>query len=886
MSAAIIIVGLVIGSTPIVPIVSAKTVYHTLAFDGRIATPEDLAQGQFENIALVHSDGKAALRSENGGAGVYVSKVIEAPFNATHIGVHWEEDLPLGEGIVAYVRTSGDGEHFGTWVPVFVEDDLGPDTVSVDETFAELVGVDKARYAQAKIEFVPRGGVVPTVRSLTLTFLNSAEESAQTVTSLGIGPVAAYAEGSSVQKISPNGQAVNVIPREEWGANEAYRMIGEEESWPRLYHGTRKLVIHHTADAASNGVTDPATNMGTVRSIYYYHAVTRGWGDIGYNALVDAAGNVYEGRYGTHDTVMRTAPTADDIMVLDVDAGHVSGYNGGSFGVSAMGDFTGFTVPTDQLGAVEDVLAYVADSRGIDPEGKSDFLRYDDAWHYDLPNMFAHRDAGITACPGDRLYAEMGAIEANVASRSLAPLIGFGASASLVPGIDAGGENIGSSTISVQWDAFPGASQYEYVLEKVFGTTGLADGEPWNDAWLFPQNTHVAVTSDTALSFDATSFDDLSEYVLYVRALDAMGGPISSVSHADLYKDTQTVVVDNMSDAHTQVYGSGWAHSTSVSGYYAENYDTNQAGSGSDIFEWTPQLFEDGYYDVYAIYTAASDRDRKAPHTVFYHDVNGDPLQQTVFVNQRENGGTWVLLGTYHFKKDGGPKVQLSDAVRAGYVIADAVKFVFDHAAVPPVNQSPVADAGVDQTAVVGAPVSFNASGSVDDGSIVAYDWSFGDTTTGSGISPTHVYTATGTYTVTLTVTDDGGLADSDTTIVTVVDAVSEPDMSVSDIAMSLNSKRLFTSATAVVTITDQNAIPLSGVTVFGTWSGLTNDIDSAITDVNGRIAVVSDQVKNANGVFTFMVTDAVKSGWTYDAEGNVETSDSIYATVSTVKTR
>ena len=44
-----------------------------------------------------------------------------------------------------------------------------------------------------------------------------------------------------------------------------------------------------------NGDPDPAA---TVRAIYRYHAVDRGWGDIGYNYVVDVNGNIFEGRVG------------------------------------------------------------------------------------------------------------------------------------------------------------------------------------------------------------------------------------------------------------------------------------------------------------------------------------------------------------------------------------------------------------------------------------------------------------------------------------------------------------------------------------------------------------------------------------------------------------
>ncbi|HEY0370680.1 MAG TPA: PKD domain-containing protein [Thermoanaerobaculia bacterium] len=52
--------------------------------------------------------------------------------------------------------------------------------------------------------------------------------------------------------------------------------------------------------------------------------------------------------------------------------------------------------------------------------------------------------------------------------------------------------------------------------------------------------------------------------------------------------------------------------------------------------------------------------------------------------------------------------------------------------------------------------VDFDASSSYDpDGSVVGYSWDFGDGTTGSGVTTSHVYPYEGTFTVTLTVTDN-----------------------------------------------------------------------------------------------------------------------------------
>jgi hypothetical protein len=85
-------------------------------------------------------------------------------------------------------------------------------------------------------------------------------------------------------------------------------------------------------------------------------------------------------------------------------------------------------------------------------------------------------------------------------------------------------------------------------------------------------------------------------------------------------------------------------------------------------------------------------------------------------------------------------------------------------------NDPPVADAGSDRIVIIGEIFTFDGSGSTDsDGTIVSYDWDFGDTNTGTGVSPAHSYDTAGIFTATLSVTDDGGASDSDSVTITVI---------------------------------------------------------------------------------------------------------------------
>jgi len=92
-----------------------------------------------------------------------------------------------------------------------------------------------------------------------------------------------------------------------------------------------------------------------------------------------------------------------------------------------------------------------------------------------------------------------------------------------------------------------------------------------------------------------------------------------------------------------------------------------------------------------------------------------------------------------------------------------------DTAVVTVADRPPVANAGADTSGAPGVAVTLDGSGSSDpDGSITGWAWTFGDGTSGSGMRPTHAYASAGTYSATLTVTDDKGARASDSATVTI----------------------------------------------------------------------------------------------------------------------
>ena len=216
-----------------------------------------------------------------------------------------------------------------------------------------------------------------------------------------------------------------VLRRADWGADESLRFgAGGTETWPSAYYPVQKLIVHHTA--TQNNDPNPAA---TVRSIYYYHAVTQGWGDIGYNFLIDEAGRIYEGRH-TVDYPAGASPTEENAAGEAVTAAHAVGYNSGTVGIALLGTLTNQNATAAARSALERLLAWESDRHSIDPQGASLYTNPVNGTRSTFPNIAGHRDVGSTECPGGAFYSTLPSIRSNVAAliKPASPAFTLGAS--------------------------------------------------------------------------------------------------------------------------------------------------------------------------------------------------------------------------------------------------------------------------------------------------------------------------------------------------------------------------------------------------------------------------------------------------------------------------
>src|SRR5712692_4823933 len=202
-----------------------------------------------------------------------------------------------------------------------------------------------------------------------------------------------------------------------------------------------------------------------------------------------------------------------------------------------------------------------------------------------------------------------------------------------------------------------------------------------------------------------------------------------------------------------------------------------------------------------------------------------------------------------------------SDIIANGATGAAVPHFTVDGDYGTAVNIPPTASFTVTgNNTVTGSTVSFNAGASVDpDGTIASYAWTFGDGGSSTGVTASHVYGAAGTFTVTLTVTDNSGSTGTKSVKVVATQPTDLPPV-------------------ASFTVTGNNTVTGSTVSFNG---GASSDPDGTVVsyawtfgDGGTGTGVTATHVYTTAGTFTVTLTVTDNSGSTGSASAKVVVID------------
>jgi hypothetical protein len=305
------------------------------------------------------------------------------------VGVTWAQGAVTD--VVVQLRVKNSADHWGDWTTVAADD--------IEQTPSGETAGNASRGGTAPfwtgesygVEVIVQGagGVVPD--DVKVALIDPGKSAADKLTQAPAAKDTAHAADAMPA----------VYSRAQWGADESIR------TWDPEYASTLKAAtIHHTADG-NNYTADQVPAL--MRSIYAYHTVTRGWGDIGYNVIVDKFGRIFEGRYGG--------------LASTVIGAHAGGFNEYTFGVSMLGNYDLVPVPQATVNAVIEIIAWKFGLYDIDPLGGTTLVsagggtsRYAAGTPVTLPTIFGHRDVGSTACPGVYGYGRMAEIKKGVAT--------------------------------------------------------------------------------------------------------------------------------------------------------------------------------------------------------------------------------------------------------------------------------------------------------------------------------------------------------------------------------------------------------------------------------------------------------------------------------------
>jgi len=187
-----------------------------------------------------------------------------------------------------------------------------------------------------------------------------------------------------------------ILPRSTWDNSSSLNALmawsPQNAEYPSDWQPVERIVIHHTATPNN----DPVSAISRIQSIYRFHAVTQGWGDIGYNYLIDAKGNIYEGRYGGNGS--RGAHVYYDKPQ--------DNFNYGTIGIAVLGTYDEQDAPAAVYDSLYHLVGWLAAANGLDPLqlNRSTFV-----WNtatksfsskYTLPAVLGHKEIESTTCPG------------------------------------------------------------------------------------------------------------------------------------------------------------------------------------------------------------------------------------------------------------------------------------------------------------------------------------------------------------------------------------------------------------------------------------------------------------------------------------------------------
>lgn len=380
----------------------------TLLFSTIIVQPVSAADS-------VDQEGAESIKTST-----YLSPVKQAPMPFTGLALSWKQILPENTSVKLYLKFLTN-EGWTEWVKI--DGEYEGLSASGEQNPEDFVSTNLATAYQYKVVLTSETAhISPVVENIRFTYIHakSATQGGTMKAQLQLPEVSLLSDTTSSALVASSSfDGLKMISRAGWGADESLRIYGEDRpegdvietdegyekqfanelkitrtvasantgetlTWPLEYpEKISKIIVHHTA--TTSNLNDPKQ---AIRNIYYYHGITRGWGDIGYNYIIDKNGNIYEGRYGGDGVV----------------GGHAAKYNVGSIGIAVLGNYQENQVPESVTASLTNLIRVKAAKYGIDPEGSSMFRGEM------LKNVIGHRDVGATACPGENLYALLPAI--------------------------------------------------------------------------------------------------------------------------------------------------------------------------------------------------------------------------------------------------------------------------------------------------------------------------------------------------------------------------------------------------------------------------------------------------------------------------------------------